>query len=217
MKNKLNLPLFMQPFFYLLVALLLSPEIVLSEQKSPLELVKHMSKQFEDDLISHQDKIKSDPSMTSEIIMRTLDSHVNFPLMSRYVLGQNWKKATKEQQDEFVILFKSLLIRFYSKAFNKYLKDHRIEKGMIAFSPYRKSSNPKYAKVKTEIKLNADTSKLKVQYSLYNGKKSGWKIYDLSIEGISLVTSYRSSFKDIIKREKMSGLIKHLDEKLKTP
>lgn len=179
----------------------------------PQQIIQTMSQQFENELITHQEEIRVNPAITDGLITKHLISNVNFLLMSRYVLGKNWKKTTTQQQDEFVQLFKALLIRFYSKAFIEYLKNNQIEKGMITFLPFRSKAESKYAKVKTEIKVNSGTPKIQVSYSLYHGKTKGWKIYDINVEGISLVNSYRSSFNQIIKKESMAGLITHLQKK----
>jgi phospholipid transport system substrate-binding protein len=215
MKNYYSL----HTLLYLLIIGLCFPISAFSQStnnnNSPQQLIKTMSEQFENEIITHQQEIKKNPAITDDLITKHLVSNVNFLLMSRYVLGKNWKKAATEQKDEFAQLFESLLIRFYSKAFIEYLKKNHIEKGMISYLPFRAKSGSKYAKVKTEIKVNPETPKIQVNYSLYQGKTKGWKIYDISIEGISLVTSYRSSFNDIIKKESMAGLINHLRKKVK--
>ena len=185
------------------------------DKTDPQQLIQTMSQQFESELITHQQKIKNNPAITDDLITKHLVANVDFLLMSRYVLGKNWNNATTQEKDDFVQLFETLLIRFYSKAFIEYLKTNNIEKGMISYLPFRAKSGSKYVKVKTEIKLSPDKPTVQVDYSLYQGKKTGWKIYDISVEGISLVSSYRSSFNGIIKKETMSGLITHLRNKVK--
>jgi len=208
----------LQPLIYILFIGLSYPVTAFSSSTSsdnePQQLIQVMSQQFEHELITHQKEIKKNPVITDDLITKHLISNVNFLLMSRYVLGKNWKKAATQQRDEFVELFETLLIRFYSKAFIEYLKKNDIEKGMISYLPFRAKAGSKYAKVKTEIKVNPDKPKIQVNYSLYRGKTKGWKIYDISVEGISLVSSYRSSFNDIIKKETMAGLIEHLRKKV---
>ncbi|MFK5985384.1 MAG: ABC transporter substrate-binding protein [Pseudomonadota bacterium] len=211
MKNNLSPKIFRA---ILTIAMLL-PVTLFANTQEPRLLIQEMSGQFENEMIEHQSDIKKDLSIADELIHKHLVPNVNFLLMSRYVLGKNWKKADAAQQDEFVGLFKSLLIRFYSKAFVEYLKKHQIEKGMINILPYRAKSGSKYAKVKTEITVEPGAPKVQVKYTLFNSKTKGWKIYDISVEGISLVTSYRSSFKNIIAKEKINGLLNHLKKKLK--
>jgi len=216
MKNYYSLQL----LIYILIIGLCYPISAFSKSSAksnePQQLIQEMSQQFESELINNQLEIRKNPAITDELITKHLVSNVNFLLMSRYVLGKNWKKATTQQKEEFVELFTSLLIRFYSKAFIEYLKKNDIEKGMISYLPFRAKSGSKYAKVKTEIKVNPDTPKVQVNYSLYKGKSKGWKIYDINVEGISLVSSYRSSFNSIIKKETMDGLLKHLHKKINT-
>ncbi len=209
---------FHQAFYHCLFIGLLIPLLNYANASAdnPQQIIREMSEQFEKKLLIHQKEIKKNAAIADELINKYLVPNVNFPLMSRYVLGKNWKKATATQQQEFIKLFKQLLIRFYSKAFIEYLQKHSVEKGMINFLPFRGKKGAKSAKVKIEIKVNADTPPIQVKYTLYKGKSLGWKIYDISVEGISLVTSYRSTFKQIVAKEKMSGLIAHLQKKINT-
>lgn len=210
MKNNLFNPFFISIIIFISF---LSENILAEEIPLPLQIVQKMSLQLEDSFIKNQDKIKVNSALTSKLISNAIGSNVNFTMMSQYILGRNWKKATAQQKQEFISLLKSLLIRLYSRAFNDYLKTNRIEKGMITFLPYRSDpKSEKRAKIKTEIKLSSSKTKLKVFYSLYKGKTNGWKIYDLSINGLSLVTTYRSTYNRIIKKKQIAGLINCLKE-----
>jgi phospholipid transport system substrate-binding protein len=207
----------LQILIYILIIAIFYPVPALSSnvtEDEPKQIILSMSQQFEDELLRHQKDINNKPSITDDLIIQHLIPNVNFLLMSRYVLGKNWKKASTPQQEEFVQLFKTLLIRFYSKVFVDYLKTNQIETGMTTLLPFRAKSDSKYAKVKTEMKVNSDKPKIQVNYSLYLSKKNGWKIYDISVEGISLVSSYRSSFNQIIKKESMAGLMNHMKNKI---
>gem|GEM_PF-5230377 len=168
---------------------------------------------LESDLITHQDAIKVQPEKATELLTKHLPIHVDFNLMARYVMGRNWNKAAQSEQQEISVLFSHLLIRFYSNALINYLEKNTIQSGMIELLPFHDDPKSEYARVKTNMKVIPGAPQVRVNYSLYKTTPRGWMIYDLSVEGVSLVTSYRSSFNDIVKKEGVKGLISHLKAK----
>ncbi len=181
---------------------------------TPDVIIRQMSEAFEKDLVAQQDNIKENPQLTKELITRHILPNINFLLMSRYVLGKNWNKASEEERERFVDLFTRLLVHFYSKGFNEVIHKYQLSTGMISYLPFRSKKGARFVRVKTRVKLQADKPAIRIDYSLYQSKKHGWKIYDINIEGVSLVTSYRSSFNQIIQKHQMSGLLKHLQDKI---
>lgn len=130
----------------------------------------------------------------------------DFDRVSRLVLGRNWANATPEQQAEFQKEFRSLLLRTYASALSKY-RDQTIK-----YLPFRSQPGATKASVKTQI-LQPGGQPIGIDYTLEKGP-SGWKVYDIVIENVSLVTSYRSQFNDEIRQSGgMDGLIKKLAEK----
>ncbi len=129
----------------------------------------------------------------------------NFEKVSRLVLGKNWTKATPEQKSAFQNEFKTLLLHTYSTALSKY-KNQTIE-----YKPLRMADAETVANVKTLI-LQPAGQPIAVDYSL---EKTGdsWKVYDIVIEGVSLVTNYRSQFSQEIRQNGMDSLIKKLADK----
>jgi len=133
--------------------------------------------------------------------------------MSRWVLGKNWRKATPSQKEEFQIEFQSLVIKFYSEALLQFLQDNQINKDMIKFMPFRGTIKDKYATVRSQIYPPSGAEAIKVNYELYYGKSKQWQVYDVKIEGISLVSTYRSSFNNIVSKKGMDTLILELKNK----
>ncbi|HSI37706.1 MAG TPA: ABC transporter substrate-binding protein [Methylotenera sp.] len=131
----------------------------------------------------------------------------DFDRVCRMVLGKNWKSATPEQQASFQKEFRSLLLRTYASALGKY-KDQVIE-----YKPLRAEPDAKDVTVKTQI-LQPGGQPIAVDYSLTK-TASGWKVYDIVIESVSLVTNYRSQFSNEIKQNGLDSLIKKLAEKNK--
>jgi len=129
----------------------------------------------------------------------------DFDRVCRMVLGKNWKSATPEQQATFQKEFRSLLLRTYASALGKY-KDQVIE-----YKPMRSEPDAKNVSVKTQI-LQSGGQPVAVDYSLVKGT-AGWKVYDIVIENVSLVTNYRSQFSNEIRQNGLDSLNKKLADK----
>lgn len=133
--------------------------------------------------------------------------HFDFERMSRMVLGKHWSRATKEQQQQFIAEFRSLLIRTYASALTKYRNQ------TIEYKPFRAQPSDTDVTVKTQI-VQPGGQPLPIDYSLVK-KEDGWKVYDVVIEGVSLVTNYRGQFSTEVRQSGMDGLIQRLAEKNK--
>lgn len=132
----------------------------------------------------------------------------NFDRVSRIVLGKNWNSATKEQQEAFQKEFKTLLIRTYASALSKY-KNQTID-----YKPLRAQPSDTEVSVKTQINQPGGQP-IEVDYSLAK-EADGWKVFDIVIEGVSLVTNYRGQFNNEIRQSGMDGLIQKLVDKNKS-
>lgn len=131
----------------------------------------------------------------------------DFDRVCRMVLGKSWKAATPEQQASFQKEFRSLLLRTYASALGKY-KDQVIE-----YKPLRTEPDAKNVSVKTQI-LQSGGQPVEVDYSLVKGT-NGWKVYDIVIESVSLVTNYRSQFSNEIRQNGLDSLNTKLADKNK--
>lgn len=131
----------------------------------------------------------------------------DFDRVCRMVLGKNWKSATPEQQAVFQKEFRSLLLRTYATALGKYRNQ------VIEYKPLRAEPDAKNVSVKTQI-LQPGGQPIAVDYSLVK-VDGGWKVYDIVIESVSLVTNYRSQFSNEIRTNGLDSLNKKLAEKNK--
>jgi phospholipid transport system substrate-binding protein len=129
--------------------------------------------------------------------------HVDFDVISQLVLGKLWKDASPAEKDSFKKEFQILLVRTYSRAFVEF-KDWSVR-----FLPVNKEENEKKAMVKTEI-LQPGLQPIAVNYRMHN-INGAWKVYDISIEGVSLVTNYRTSFKNEVEQ---SGSLQQVIDQL---
>lgn len=131
----------------------------------------------------------------------------NFDRVSRLVLGKNWTKATPEQKTAFQNEFRSLLLRTYATALSKYKNQ------VIEYKPLRLEDGATSATVKTAI-LQPGGQPVAVDYALEK-QADAWKVYDIVIEGVSLVTNYRGQFAQEIRQSGLDSLIKKLADKNK--
>lgn len=131
----------------------------------------------------------------------------DFDRVCKMVLGKNWRAASEEQQSSFKKEFRSLLLRTYASALSKY-RDQIIE-----YKPFRAEPDANNVSVKTQI-IQQGGQPISVDYSLVK-TESSWKVYDIVIESVSLVTNYRSQFSNEIRQNGLDSLIKKLAEKNK--
>ncbi len=141
-------------------------------------------------------------------VEEVINPHIDFNRISALVLGKLWKKATREEKLRFKEEFKVLLVRTYSRAFVEF-KDWSVR-----FLPYKLKEGDKKVRVKTQI-LQPGIQPLAVNYRMVL-TKGEWKVYDIMIEGVSLVTNYRTSIKNEVKRfGSLSAVIDELAKKNK--
>lgn len=129
----------------------------------------------------------------------------DFREMSRRSLAKYWKQATPQQQKDFTSLFSDLL----SKNYLKKIRENISESELILKGEQTAGKNK--AVVKTDIEVS-DGRKAAINYRM-RLKKSGWKVYDVIIENIGLVSNYRSEFAGIVQKNGIDGLITKLREK----
>lgn len=157
--------------------------------------------------IVRQDKdIKAgNKKKVNELVDAKVLPHFNFTHMTRLAVGKNWRNATPEQKKNLEIEFRNLLVRTYTTAFTTY-QDQEVE-----VKPLKMANDATEVTMKTFI-LNKGKQPLPVNYDMEK-TANGWKVYDLSIEGVSLVTNYRGTFAEEIQKSGIDGLIKTLVEK----
>ena len=148
--------------------------------------------------------LKKDPAKLYKLIDELILPHFDFEQMSRWVLGRYWRQATPDQRTEFVAQFQALLVRTYSQALVEF-RDQSVN-----FLPVRERSADEVT-VRAEIDQGGGP-RIPMVYEM-SRTDNGWKVYDVSVNGVSLVITYRSSFAQEIKRNGIDGLINRLREK----
>jgi phospholipid transport system substrate-binding protein len=179
-----------------------------AELVPPDQMVKNVADGVLQIIRNDKDIQSGDMSKITALTEEKILPHFDFVHMSRVTLGAFWAKATPEQQAAFVKQFRTLVTHTYSSALSKY-RDQTIE-----YKPFLLSQNDNDVKVKSLI-IQPGGSSIPVNYLLEKGGDE-WKVFDVDIDGISLVTTYRGQFVSIIRQEGMDGLIHKLEEKNKS-
>ncbi len=150
-----------------------------------------------------------DPGLKAEQrdkIWDIVDDSFDFQEVSRRALARNWKAFSAEEQKEFETVFSKMLGNIYVERIQGGFSDQKVE-----FADEILHASKPLAIVKTFIVT--DQNKIPVDYSL---KKKGdnWRVYDVKVEGVSLIKNYRTQFNDILRKEKPAQLIERLKSKV---
>lgn len=179
----------------------LSTSQLLSEETESSKLVEKTVSKVQQTV---EEKSNSTSAAELDKILHDIIAPVfDFEEMSKRCLGVNWKTATPVEQNEFQNLFSNLLAKNYLKQIREKAKGSKFK---IA------GANESTDKATVQTIVTTTAGDLKIDYRLYN-KPGSWKIYDVIIENIGLVSNYRSEFSDIVNKEGMAGLLDRLRQK----
>ena len=128
--------------------------------------------------------------------------HFDFNRMTQLALGKNWPRATAKQKQELVTEFRNLLVRTYSSSLTEFTNQ------TVEFKPLTLKPDDTDVTVRSEIRQPGGQP-IPINYSMYK-TDFGWKVYDVTIDSVSLVTNYRASFSNTIRQSGIDGLIKTL-------
>lgn len=131
--------------------------------------------------------------------------HVDFAAATRLAVGRAWSSATPEQQKQLVNAFRSMLIRIYSNAIDTYRGQ------TMKVQPVNTPAGSNEVTVRNQY-IRPGQPPVSVDYAMHKTPE-GWKIYDITVEGISLVLTYRSEFEQVMRQSGVDGLLKRLAEK----
>ncbi|HBA35350.1 MAG TPA: toluene tolerance protein [Gammaproteobacteria bacterium] len=156
-------------------------------------------------LKAEREKIQQDRAYQDQIVAKYVTPYLDFEGMSKLAVGKNWRIATPNQQQQLIQEFKTLLLNTYTKSLAEY-SDQSIQ-----FKPFRTGDRDDRANVFADI-LQTNGPSIPMQFRL-RLVGSEWLVYDIAIDGISLVTTYRTSFTTEINRSGVEGLIASLAKK----
>lgn len=194
-------------FLYLLLTgvSLLLPATAGAQETAPDVLVRSVTTEVLDIIRRDQEIQSGDTRRAMELVDEKVLPHFNFERMTALAVGRDWNKATPEQKKALTAEFRTLLVRTYSNSLTAYRNQ------TVDFKPMRAEPGATDVVVRTQINQPGGKP-LMLDYSLEK-TTSGWKVYDVTVGGVSLVTNYRDSFAQQVRSNGIEGLIKALQAK----
>ncbi|KTC94126.1 MlaC/ttg2D family ABC transporter substrate-binding protein [Legionella erythra] len=175
---------------------------------SPVPMLETAANQILSTLEKNKATLKNNPQVIYRAVEQSLLPNVDVSGMSRSVLGrQAWMKATPSERQQFSEAFTQLVIRTYASPLAEYTDE------TVKFLPVRGSLEGRFLRVNSLI-VRSNGKNIPLSYSLV-AKNGQWKIYDLSVEGVSLLQSFRSQFAQALQNSNMQELIKQMRERSK--
>lgn len=183
--------------FIVLFSLMTATAAKASDLLPPQQAIQEASDKLQQKL---QDKAFSQNfAQVAQFVDQAINPHTDFDKISELVLGKLWNSASSDEQTRFKREFQTLLVRTYSRAFVEF-KDWTVR-----FLPLEMASGSNKVIVKTEV-LQPGLQPISVNYRMLLGN-GVWKAYDIMIEGVSLVTNYRSTFSNEVKTKGSLGAV----------
>jgi phospholipid transport system substrate-binding protein len=193
----------MKLFVALCVSFFAAP--VWAQDLAPDALVKKITNEVISIVKQDKDIQSGDQKKINDLVDAKVLPYFNFTRMTALAMGRNWPKANAAQQKSLTGEFRNLLVRTYSSALSTYKNQ------VIEFKPLRAAAGAADVTVKTQVK-QAGTEPVSIDYSMEK-TPAGWKVYDVVVGGVSLVTNYRETFNTEISKGGVDGLIKSLASK----
>jgi phospholipid transport system substrate-binding protein len=196
----------MKRLAYLFLALFCASNAVWAMAEAPAsaqELVQKQTELLLSTFKAQREQITKDPQLLYKLADEVVLPHFDFEKMSSWVIGKHWRSASPEQKARFVQEFRTLLVRTYAVAMYEYTDQQ------VVYLPSRSDPAAKETTVKAEVRQSGGAPPISVSLDLYL-KDGAWKVYDVTIEGTSLVTTYRSSYATEIRQYGLDSLIAKL-------
>lgn len=177
-------------------------------QQGPGELIDKAARQVLNELDAHRAEMRKDPQKIRKLVDEYLLPHFDTEYAARLVLAKSWRTATADQRKRFINAFYQSLLQNYGESLLDFTPDR------MTVQPYRGDPSDTSATVKTEIRRD-NGSRVPVNYSLRK-TEAGWKAFDITIEGISYVKSFRTDFGTEIEQKGLDAVIERLEKQPST-
>jgi phospholipid transport system substrate-binding protein len=178
-------------------------------QETPDQLVKRTTDEILTIIKTDKDVASGNQAKVVELAEQKVLPHFDFERMTRLAVGRNWAQASDAQKQALIKEFRTLLVRTYSSSLSQYRNQ------TIEVKPTKLAPADKEAIVKTAV-VQQGGPQIPIDYAMAK-EDSGWKVYDVIIDGASLVTTYRGTFNDQIQKGGVDGLVKTLQERNRGP
>lgn len=183
-------------------ALLAVTPAIRADDANPAQLVDSVAKQLLTDLEAHREQYRKEPAQVRKLVDKYLLPYFDTEYAARLVLAKHWRTATPEQRKTFVDAFYQSMLSNYGNALLDFTADR------MKILPYQGKPDDKNATVRTEIRRSNGTV-VPVNYTLRK-TENGWKAFDVTIEGVSYVKSFRTDFGTEIDQKGLDAVIKRL-------
>lgn len=193
----------MRRLFLLVLVFFAAP--ALAQELGPEELVKKVTDEVLAAVKSDKQLAAGDKQKALKLAEEKILPLIDFEEATRLAVGRAWREASPEQKKKLVAEFRSMLVRTYSNAIDAYRGQ------TMKVLPSRNKPGDSEATVRNQY-IRPGGKPVPVDYQMRKTDQ-GWKIYDITVEGISLVLTYRSEFDAVVKQQGIDGLIKRLTEK----
>jgi phospholipid transport system substrate-binding protein len=177
------------------------------DASDPYKLIQTAASAMLKDLDAHRADYRKDPGKVHALVDQILLPHFDSEYSARLVLGRHWNDASPEQRTRFVSAFYKSLLSNYGDALVDFTSDR------LKVFPYTGDPNAQYATVRTQVRKD-DGSQVSVNYGLHKTDQ-GWKAWDVVIEGISYVKSFRDDFGSEIEQKGLDEVIGRLESGVK--
>lgn len=167
-------------------------------------LVRQTSERMLSTLKARRAEVDRQPELIYRLVAEIVVPHFDFQRITQAALGRHWGQATPAQRRALTEAFQQVLVRTYAKALLSYSGQD------ILYLPLRPGRDAGDVTVATQVQ-EAGAPPIPISYRLYL-KEGAWKVYDVSIDNVSLIANYRSSFANRIRTEGIDGLIQSLDD-----
>ncbi len=171
----------------------------------PEELVRKVTQDVLDAIRSDKQLAAGDKQKALKLAEEKVLPYIDFEEATRLAVGRAWAQASPEQKKRLVGEFRNMLVRTYSNAIEAY------QGQTLKVLPSRGEPKGDEATVRTQF-VRAGGQPLPIDFQMRKTEK-GWRVFDIAVEGVSLVLTYRSEFDAVVKQEGIDGLIKRLEEK----
>ena len=178
-------------------------------QEAPDALVKRVTDEVLAIIKADKDLQSGNSSKIAQLAEAKVLPHFDFARMTRLAVGRNWQQANDAQKEQLVKEFRTMLVRTYSTSLTAYRNQ------TIEVKPLKMAAGDKEVTVRTAV-IQQGGPQIPIDYAMEKAD-SGWKVYDVVIDGASLVTTYRSTFNEQVQKGGIDGLVKTLAERNSAP
>ena len=172
----------------------------------PNELVTKVAQDTLRDLDAHRAEYQKNPKKIREVVDKNMLPHFDTAYAAQLVLAKHWREASAEQRKRFVEAFYQSMLQNYGEALAEFTPDR------LRILPYQGKADDSVATVRSEVRRDNGT-RVPVNYSLRKTPQ-GWKAYDVTIEGVSYVKSFRTDFSSEIQQKGLESVIQRLESQV---